>query len=662
MKSLETRHIEVAESASHMPSSSAVMDAVSTSAPPRPEGVDPHSKSSRAVSAASSAGRLPDHYLLQGRYRILGVLGVGGMSIVYKARDLRFTSVIRLCAVKEMRNTTAEPKLRRQAIRRFEREANILAALNHPGIVQVYDYFTDGDSSFLVMEFVDGKDLEAISAETMGFLSFETVVEWAIQVCDVLSYLHSHKPHPIIFRDMKPSNIMVDEFGHVKLIDFGIARVFQDNQKGTMVGTEGYSPPEQYRGVVDQRSDVYALGASLHHLLAKQDPRLEPPFSFQERPIQQANPDVPDSLAAIVSKALEYDVDKRFASVAQVRSALARLRNSRSDETVAVAGSASVGIAPGALWRFPCEDEIRSAPRVHSDTIYVTAYDNNLYALRVEDGSLLWKYPTEGSIGASPAVHAGRVFIGSADNVLYAISVSTGRIQWTCPTRGSIWSSPRVALGHVFFGSDDGHLYAANEQSGRVAWSFEADGKVRSSPIVADDVIFFGCEQGVVYALDITGKSKWRFRGHRAVTSSPSFADGFIYVGCRDHFLYCLDASSGWSVWRYRTGGAIVSSPTAVDGVVYVGSADSDIYALKADAGDLLWRFATGGQVASSPCVVKGSVLVGSTDGSLYNLDAKTGKLHWQVQTGGPIVSSPTVVDGIVYVGSNDHYLYAFPT
>jgi len=661
MKSLETRRIEVPEVPSNREAPVGGGSFAPATPPPQFDDVVSSRRGSHSKPGDRVDGRLPDDYLLQGRYRILGVHGVGGMSIVYKARDLRFVSVTRLCVVKEMRNTAADPELRAKVIRNFEREANILAALNHPGIVQVYDFFTEGESSFLVMEFIDGRDLEASLASATGHLSPEQVIDWAIQVCDVLVYLHSHKPHPIIFRDMKPSNIMVDRAGRVRLIDFGIARVFQDDRKGTMVGTEGYSPPEQYRGIVDQRSDVYALGATLHHLLTRRDPRVEPPFSFHERPIREANSGVSAELATIVSKALEYDVDGRFASVEKLRAALSQLGNSQSARATLVDDTVSTGIAPLELWRFACEDEIRSTPRVHNGVVYVSAYDNNLYALRSTDGEFLWKYPTGGSIGASPALHAGQVLVASSDRVLYSLSMNTGRIRWTCPTQGSLWSSPCVALGHVFFGSDDGKLYAANVQSGRIAWSFQADGMVRSSPAVMDDLIFFGCEGAVLYAIDITGKVKWRFRARRAITSSPCVADEFVYVGCSDNFVYCLDAHSGWSVWRYRTNGVVISSPVVSDGALYVGSADRNICALKADTGALLWRYATDGQIASSPCVANGAVYVGSTDGMLYCLDAKTGAFHWQAQTGDAIISSPTVVQDVVYIGSNDHYVYAFP-
>ena len=227
--------------------------------------------------------------ILADRYQIEGVLGVGGMGAVYRARDLRFTA-IRVVAVKEMINQAGDAAIRETIISTFEREANILASLNHPSIPKIHDYFTIDDRSYLVMEFIQGNNLETILTQTQGFIPESQVVTWAIEVCDVLHYLHNHEPDPIVFRDVKPANIMITPGNHVILVDFGIAKTFQANQKGTMIGTEGYSPPEQYRGVATPQVDIYAVGATLHHVLTRRDPRIEPPFTFSERPISQINP------------------------------------------------------------------------------------------------------------------------------------------------------------------------------------------------------------------------------------------------------------------------------------------------------------------------------------------------------------------------------------
>lgn len=638
--------------------------------PPSPEPAEPdlqtrHISAPAAPAAETPApppkeGRLTPGTVLQNRYKILGILGSGGMSTVYKAQDLRFPKVTRLCAVKEMTNTATDPKVRAIMMQNFEREASILATLDHPAIPKVYDYFIEGDHAYLVTELISGKDLEALLNETEGFFPEHLVVQWAIQICDVLTYLHTHKPNPIIFRDIKPSNIMIDTQGRVHLVDFGIAKVFQSGEKGTMIGTEGYSPPEQYRGIAEPRTDIYALGATLHHLLTKQDPRLEPPFSFHKRPIHQYNPAVSAELQEIVYRALEYDVQRRFGSAEEMKRALMGLKSARGVTAFyAPTGETATISSVKAIWQFACEDEVRSSPVVHNGVLYVGAYDHNLYALDAETGKFLWKYAAEGGIASSPAVAEGRVFFGSIDQVIYAVHAETGRLVWTCPTKGRIYSSPRVQFGHVFIGSDDHRLYAVNALTGRVAWSSESEGAVRSTPAVTSEAVYFGDESGVLNAVDISGKLLWRFRARRALTSSPLVANDLLYVGSMDWFVYAIDLRAGWVVWRFRTDGPVVSSPAIAGNTLYIGSADGHLYALDANEGRLVWKFRTGGQVTSSPAVYQDAVYVGSVDGGVYCIDARTGQLRWRFQTGGPVVGRPCAAGDVIYVGSLDHNVYA---
>jgi eukaryotic-like serine/threonine-protein kinase len=617
-------------------------------------------RSTQSITGAD--GTLAPGRLLQDRYEIMGILGLGGMSAVYKARDQRFPNVVKLCAVKEMKSHSLDPQLRAAAVQNFEREANILATLSHPAIPKVYDYFSEEAHSYLVMEYIDGRDLEAILTDMTGFLPQEQVLEWAIQLCDVLQFLHEHTP-PVIFRDMKPANIMFDKHNRLRLIDFGIAKNFQPGQKGTIIGTEGYSPPEQYRGVADQRTDLYALGAALHHVLTRQDPRVEPPFSFHERPIQATNPAVTNEFAQVVMRALEYEPDRRYASAEEMKRVLVLLRPASIARYGAAASGQPDKSAAQPLWTFACEDEIRSAPALCNGLLYVTAYDHNLYALEAASGKFMWKYAADGGIAGSPCVSEDRVVIGSDDRVVYCVNAQTGRITWTCPTQGRVRSSPRIQFGHAFFGSDDRCLYAVNLQSGRMAWKTEVEGEIRSSAAISDDTLYFGDESGSFYCIDIRGTVKWRFHSKRGITSSPVLHKDsqLVIVGSRDGTVYGFDAQTGWVVWRFKTGKPVISSPCVEDSTVFIGSADGNVYAIEMKTGRQLWKYVTEGQVNSSPAVSNGNLYIGSVDGSIYSFDARTGGLRWRVRTNGPVISSPIVDNDVVYVGSNDHLIYALP-
>ncbi len=628
------------------------------------------------------SGQLQPGDVLQERYRVIGTLGVGGFSSVYQARDMRFANVTKLVAIKEMVNLAADPKIREITTRTFEREASILATLDHPSVVSVHDYFSEGDRSYLVLEFIRGKDLESLLGEGTELFEQRLVLDWALQICNVLNYLHQHKPNPIVFRDMKPSNVMLDPHGRIRLIDFGIAKLFQSEEKNTTIGTEGYAPPEQYRGEASPAGDVYGLGATLHHLLTRQDPRLEPPFSFQERPIHAVNPEVSSAFEQVIMRCVAYNAAERYKDATELREALAAVQQHIEGVAAPTAASAGAAFMPPdqagsfsavtvsqdaggdvitPLWQFKCEDEIRSMPALARGSVFVGAYDNNLYALSSRDGALRWKFPASDSIAASPYVYKDTVFIGSADSNLYSIQISTGRLNWRHTAGGPIYSSPRARFDHVFFGSDDAFLYAVNTGSGRVAWRTNAFHPVRSSAHVTDDLVFFGTEGGYVYCLDLAGQIKWQFQARRAVTSTPTVDEGMVLVGSMDNTVYALDVSSGWPIWRFRTNRPIISSPVTYEGTVFIGSADGNLYAIELSSGRKVWHFETGGQIASSPAVWKDAVYFGSTDGNVYSVDCNRGKLRWRFSTGGMVISSPVIDANTLYIGSVDHHLYALP-
>ncbi len=608
-----------------------------------------------------SIKQLPSGTVLMDRYLIQEVIGVGGMGSVYRARDQHFKNVVKLVAVKEMINQAPDPLVRKTIVQNFEREANILVTLSHPSIPKIFDFFSYDERSYLVLEYVHGKDIEAMLAETQGFFPEDRVIGWAIELCDVLSYLHNHKPEPIIFRDMKPSNVMVNLQNQIVLVDFGIAKVFKTGQKGTMIGTEGYSPPEQYRGEATPQADIYALGATLHHILTRKDPRLEAPFSFSERPIRSINPSVTPELEAVIMTSLQYNPQDRFPTIEAFKEALISAAKKTGALSRLVLNSAPLAtdqsIKP--VWTFDCEDEIRGTPAADGGMVFVGSYDNNLYAVNAVDGTFQWKYPTEGGVVTRPVIADGVAIFGSEDKRLHAISTRTGKMLWSFQTDGPVRSSPVVADGHVFFGSDDGYLYAVNLISNRLVWRFDAAAPIRSTPAVQDGFIYFGTDSGEFICSDFRGQAKWRFKAKRNIVSSPVVSQGAVFFTSLDSTFYALDAKSGWVIWRFRLGKGSVSSPCRVENLVIAGAADGYIYALDAANSKEIWRFKTDHQVISSPAVFRDCIYCGSADGAIYCIEYKTGRMRWKFVTGGAITGSALVHNEMIYFGSTDHVFYA---
>ena len=617
--------------------------------------------------------------VLHGRYRILGVLGSGGMGTVYQARDLNFQEVKKLVAVKEMLSGVTDPGLKATMIKTFRREANILATLNHPAIPKIFDFFDENDRAYLVMEYINGSDLELLMQKTKE-LPNDKIIEWAIDLCDVLDYLHNQRPDVIVFRDMKPSNVMIDSLGRVRLIDFGIAKALASMEvtgvvRHTMIGTEGYSAPEQYKGDVSPRSDIYSLGATLHHLLTRTDPRLDAPFTFHERPILNYNAKVPPGLIAIVEKALSYGSSDRYANCSEMKADLEALRGRAPAAVASKAGAPgdtgdtglfedmpASGIQP--RWKFKTEDEIRCGAAAHKDLIYIGSYDNNMWAVKAETGELAWKFPTKGGIASTPTIDDnGRVIIfGSEDNSVYAVDARSGRSIWSTQTKDRVRGSARVAHDHVFIGSDDGKLYALSLASGRALWSYEMGGPVRSRPYVTNDSVYCACDTGEIICLSLSGQRKWAYRTKRGILASPIVdADGICYVGSQDGFMYALDAGNGFVLWRYRTNGPIIASAVLQGGYLYFGSADSVVYCLQTDSARERWKFTTAKPVVASVAIFKDFVLAASTDDTLYCVDAEQGRERWHFKVGGPITGTPLVSSNLILIGSMDRTLYALP-
>lgn len=250
--------------------------------------------------------------IIDGKYKILNKVGQGGMSVVYLAMNEKAN---KQWAIKEVR---------KDGVKDFELikqglivETDMLKKLSHPSLPSIVDVIEDDNTFLIVMDYIQGNPLSK-TLEEYGAQSQENVVEWAKQLCDVLGYLHSRKP-PIIYRDMKPANVILKPDGSITLIDFGTAREYKSKNIAdtTCLGTIGYAAPEQFGGMgqTDARTDIYCLGATLYHLVTGMNP-CEPPYEI--KPIRQINPALSNGLEKIIMKCTQRDPDARYQSCAEL--------------------------------------------------------------------------------------------------------------------------------------------------------------------------------------------------------------------------------------------------------------------------------------------------------------------------------------------------------
>jgi serine/threonine protein kinase len=271
---------------------------------------------------------------LNNRYQIIRLLGTGGMGSVYYAHD---PVLERYVAIKQLMPMPGNAeRMAEQMQKQFLREAQTLAALHHPNLPRVTDYFLDGDLHYLVMDYIEGQSLlDLLIANKSGFAE-DLVLEWADQLLSALEYIHARN---VIHRDIKPANVRRTTDGYIFLVDFGLAKPYSLNHPRTLtmfhgIGTPEYAPPEQYdpESHTDQRSDIYALGATLYHLLSGQAPvsatrRTADPESF--RKLRQANANISPDVENVILRAMEIERAKRFSSAADMRAALNFIRQAR---------------------------------------------------------------------------------------------------------------------------------------------------------------------------------------------------------------------------------------------------------------------------------------------------------------------------------------------
>ena len=255
--------------------------------------------------------------IIDGKYEILKQIGMGGMSTVYLAMDQHLN---KQWAVKEIR-LRADDRESRVIIQSLIAEANLMKKLDHPALPRIVDIIDSRDTIYVIMDYIEGEPLSRI-LEREGPQPEEDVLEWARQLCDVLSYLHTRKP-PVIYRDMKPGNIMIRPDGNIRLIDFGIAREYKEGKTSDTValGTKGYAAPEQFggQGQTDARTDIYSLGVTLYQALTGQTPS-EPPYEFY--PIRYWDPSLSGGLEKIIAKCVKPNPQDGYQTCAQLYYAL----------------------------------------------------------------------------------------------------------------------------------------------------------------------------------------------------------------------------------------------------------------------------------------------------------------------------------------------------
>ncbi|MBO0780875.1 MAG: protein kinase, partial [Ktedonobacteraceae bacterium] len=432
--------------------------------------------------------------LLRQRYRITRLLGQGGMGAVYQAEDSELGN--RVVAIKEMNQRGLNQQEAAEATQAFKREALLLAGLMHHNLPRIYDHFNEQGRWYLVMDFIEGETLEDYLEHTPGNqLPIQEALAIALQICDVLNYLHTRQP-PVIFRDLKPANVMRAPSGHLYLLDFGIARLFKPGQaKDTAaLGSPGYAAPEQYgKAQTTPQTDIYSLGAMLHQMLTGNDPSTTP-FVFAPLPAGYA------SLQALLDKMLQVNAMLRPASILQVRQEL---------QSLAATQPAGRFLQPGTLQQATPAIQPTPSPRPRSA--------RSASAIPPpQNAAILFKYSAHRSIVSSIAWSPKRYEIATAsfDNSLHILNLVTRDTIRILHHNRNIWGTGRI---HAISWSPDGYCIASAGD--------------------AKDVLIWSVQ---------TGQTIFSYEGHHDhVTKLAWSPDGELIASASENIIHVWDARTG---------------------------------------------------------------------------------------------------------------------
>lgn len=608
---------------------------------------------------AAPSNSLHPGAILMGRYRIEKFLAQGGMGSIYKAFD---TTTQRVCALKEMLDG-GDPTDRAQRVAQFRQEASVLASLHHPSIVEVWDYFESGGRYYLVEEFLDGGTLGQFDKP----LPEVEVVRIASEVAEALAYIHEQG---IVYRDMKPDNVLLRKDGRAVLADFGIVRFFKPGKKTDTIrfASVGYAPPEQYATTIQTSpaSDIYAFGATLYRLLTAKEPQewMRPgEFWASFPPLIQEQPALSPRLVNIVERCLRLKVAERFPNGQAVLGELLPLRqafqaarcgcghqNRYGSRQCSSCGRSLLAVQawqaayPGPFrlhgqlpfelaWKTTLHEQVRGSPVLYGGLIYVSTEAGNLYTLDL-GGNPVGKQPLGAPSRSSPVLQNGQVWVGTEQGLVSP----AGLIKV-----GEVFAPPKVEGSEVYTVTKQGVLICF-DKDGKLRWQQQIGGEGIVPPLVLGEQVVAMTKEGDVNAYDLQGELVWKAALGVKIYGSPIPVQNRLLLLDAQGRIHIIDVSNGKSLLQIPVVGKSYCGLASSNNQWIAADQNGVVVCLKSDFSEA-WRANVLGGIIASPSVLESQLLVTTRNGLVVLYDLTSGKQQQQIILNDEMIA-PWIADG----------------
>lgn len=603
--------------------------------------------------------------VVDGRYEVLGPLGVGGMAHVFKARDLHLERVV---ALKVLR-----PHLTETDSERFRREIRALAQLNHPGIVSIYD-LGSGDKVYFAMELIEGGPITDLGPVDGDLGPLARLLEASAVVAEALAYVHRLG---MVHRDLTPRNILLTQQGMPKVMDFGLVQLTETSKQltrtGLTLGTPQYMAPEQATGeATGAATDLYAFGAVLYRTLtglSAFEGENDQAVLYQHvygkvTPPSELNPQVPEALSRLVMSLLEKEPARRPASGTTVAETLRAVLASVRRAAVGLPGAGpgrhhaypSGPPLPQSLnerWRVNLAEgpQFPSGLTAAGGFLLVGQRSDALAVLRPADGAQHAVFELDDEASQPPLVLQGRVYVTSRSGSMLALSWPGGEVLWRRDGEDVVGGAP-LGRDVVVAAGDRVELWTAE---GDATWRVKLGGGAVAAPTLHRDLALVPADDGWLHAVRLsTGKHAFKVQVG-PMASPPAATGGVALVPVRTGELHAFDLEKRDVVWTYDLEGEQWSTPVVWQQYVYATSWGQRIHALALASGDDMWTRPLPAAVTATPAMAAGALYIGTETGDVVALDGRTGRvLHSRRVATGSIQASPLPLGDAVFVAALD--------